>query len=160
MPKVTVNLPKPVYDKLCKLTEGSRTIDEIITYASSILIDSLRRAIRGELETAHWFTIASSIDLDYRKLLTSFLDQGSELFKSHFEKNLKLGDLRECAQTLRVLILIEYLKECLNNEGIEYLVELRYQPLEDELRFWQSKGFTIPKEILLKPKIENEVICQ
>jgi len=68
MPKVTVNLPKPVYNKLCKLAVEGRSIDEIITHASGILIDTIRRATKRELETAHWFTIASAIDMDYRQL--------------------------------------------------------------------------------------------
>ncbi|AZT90166.1 hypothetical protein ELD05_05650 [Caldicellulosiruptor changbaiensis] len=160
MPKVTVNLPKPVYDKLCKLADGSRNLDEIITHASAILIDTIRRATKRELQTAHWFTIVSSIDLDYRKLLISFLDQGTELFTSIFEQHFKVGDMRECAQTLRVLILLEYLKVSLDNEGIEYLVELRYPHLDEEIKFWQSKGFVIPEKLLFKPKTESEVVCQ
>jgi len=158
MPKVTVNIPKPVYDKLCKLAVEGRTIDEIITHASGILIDTIRRATKRKLETAHWFTIASAIDMDYRKFLIAFLDEGIELFTSIYEKHIKNGDIRECAQTLRVIILLEYLKECLLNEGIESLVELRYPPLDEELKFWQDKGFTIPKNLLLKSKSESEAI--
>ena len=160
MPKVTVNIPKPVYDKLCKLAVEGRTLDEIVTHASGILIDTIRRATKRELETAHWFTIASAIDMDYRKLLIAFLDQGTELFSSVFIKNLKVGNNRETSQCLRTLILLEYLKECIHNEGIENLVELRYPPLEEELKFWQDKGFTIPKDIFLKSKSESEAVYQ
>lgn len=160
MPKVTVNLPKPVYDKLCKLAVEGRTLDEIVTHASGILIDTIRRATKRELETAHWFTIASAIDMDYRKLLIALLDQGTELFSSVFIKNLKAGNNREASQCLRTLILLEYLKECIHNEGIENLVELRYPPLEEELKFWQDKGFTIPKDIFLKSKSESEAVYQ
>ncbi|ACM60123.1 hypothetical protein B0S90_1314 [Caldicellulosiruptor bescii] len=160
MPKVTVNIPKPVYDKLCKLAVEGRTLDEIVTHASGILIDTIRRATKRELETAHWFTIASAIDMDYRKLLIAFLDQGTELFSSVFIKNLKVGNNRETSQCLRTLILLEYLKECIHNEGIENLVELRYPPLDEELKFWQDKGFTIPENILLKSNSESEAVYQ
>ena len=158
MPKVTVNIPKPVYDKLCKLAVEGRTIDEIITHASGILIDTIRRATKRELETAHWFTITSAIDMDYRKFLIAFLDEGTKLFTSIYEKHIKTGDIRECAQTLRVIILLEYLKECLLNEGIESLVELRYTPLDEELKLWHAKGFTIPQTLFLKSKSESEAI--
>ncbi|ACM59854.1 hypothetical protein B0S90_1027 [Caldicellulosiruptor bescii] len=160
MPKVTVNIPKPVYDKLCKLAVEGRTLDEIVTHASGILIDTIRRATKRELETAHWFTIASAIDMDYRKLLIAFLDQGTELFSSVFIKNLKVGNNRETSQCLRTLILLEYLKECIHNEGIVNLVELRYPPLDEELKFWQDKGFTIPENILLKSNSESEAVYQ
>jgi len=158
MPKVTVNIPKPVYDKLCKLAVEGRSIDEIIIHASGVLIDTIRRATKRKLETAHWFTIASAIDMDYRKFLIAFLDEGTELFTSIYEKHIKTGDIRECAQTLRVIILLEYLKECLLNEGIESLVELRYPPLDEELKFWQNKGFTIPQNLFFKSKSESEAI--
>jgi len=160
MPKVTVNIPKPVYDKLCNLAVEGRTLDEIVTHASGILIDTIRRATKRELEIAHWFTIASAIDMDYRKLLIAFLDQGTELFSSVFIKNLKAGNNRETSQCLRTLILLEYLKECIHNEGFENLVALRYPPLDEELKFWQDKGFTIPENILLKSKSESEVVYQ
>ena len=160
MPKVSVNLPRPIYNKLCKLAVEGRTIDEIITHASAILIDTIKRATTQKMQTASWFTIASAIDMDYRKLLIAFLDQGTELFTSIYEKHIKTGDIRECAQTLRVIILLEYLKECLLNEGIENLVELRYPPLDEELKLWHDKGFTIPENLLLKSKSESEAIYQ
>jgi len=145
MPKVTVKLPKPVYNKLCKLAVEGRSIDEIITHASGILIDTIRRATKKELETAHLFTIASAIDMDYRQLLIAFLDQGTELFSSVFIKNLKAGNNRETSQCLRTLILLEYLKECIHNEGIENLVELRYPlcttpHLDRENKPWRPAG--------------------
>ncbi len=160
MSKVTVNVPKPVYDRLCELAVEGRTIDEMITHAIGILIDTVRRATERKLETAHWFTIASAIDIDYRKLLILFLDQGTELFSSFFIKSLKVKNSRETSQCLRTLILLEYLKESIHNEGIDNLVELRYSPLEEELKFWQNKGFTIPKNLLLKSKSESEAIFQ
>lgn len=160
MPKVTVNIPKPVYTKLCSLAVEGRSIDEIVTHASAILVDTIRRATQRQMQTAHWFTIASAIDLDYRKLLISVLDQATDVFTSIYEKHFKTGDIRECAQTLRVLILLEYLKESLNNEGIEYLVELKYQPLDEEFKFWQSKGFVIPEKLFSKTKTESEAIYQ
>ncbi len=160
MPKVSVNLPRPIYNKLCKLAVEGRTIDEIITHASAILIDTIKRATTQKMQTASWFTIASAIDMDYRKLLISFLDQGSELFTSIFEQHFKACDMRECAQTLRVLILLEYLKLSLDNEGIEYLVELRYPPLDEEIKFWQSKGFIIPEKLLFKSESESEAVYQ
>ncbi|ADQ40201.1 hypothetical protein Calkr_0662 [Caldicellulosiruptor acetigenus I77R1B] len=160
MSKVTVNIPKPVYDRLCELAVEGRTIDEIITHAIGILIDTVRRATERKLETAHWFTIASAIDMDYRKLLILFLDQGTDLFSSLFAKYHRENNTREIAQVLRVIIFLEYLKEGIHNEGIDNLVELRYSPLEEELKFWQNKGFTIPKNLLLKFKSESEATYQ
>ncbi|WAM35601.1 hypothetical protein [Caldicellulosiruptor acetigenus] len=157
MPKVTVNLPRPVYNHLSKLVEGGKSFDEVLTSATAILIDTIHRESNRELETAHWFNIASSIDMDYRKTLIAFLDNGIDLFVSLYKRHQSKGDLREQAQTLRVIILLEYLKECINNEDIDYLMELRYPPIEEELEYWQQRGFKIPEALRNTDKHDNVV---
>lgn len=148
MPKIIVELDQTIYNYLSQIVTEEKSFNRIMNVAASILTEKIVRTNKRQLETGNWEAIVSTIDENHRKNLIEILKNLTKASITTLRKHKDISNLQDLKQVLRTIILFEYLAECLDNEEFNPPDEIDDKNLDEEIEYWQQKGFKVPKALL------------